>query len=80
VGFEPTRQVTPPTGFRNRAEDAVTIDGNSTYAPDAVCSAFCSAFLVKNSPDLMVIVDAWASLPEAIRAGILAMVKAAKPT
>jgi hypothetical protein len=28
------------------------------------------------TPDLAAVVDAWSSLPEAIRAGILAMVKA----
>jgi hypothetical protein len=31
-----------------------------------------------SDPDLAVVVAAWPSLPEAIRAGILAMVKAAK--
>jgi hypothetical protein len=29
------------------------------------------------APDLMTVVDAWPTLPEAIRAGILAMVRAA---
>jgi hypothetical protein len=31
----------------------------------------------KNDPDLAVVVAAWPELPEAIKAGILAMVKAA---
>ncbi len=31
-------------------------------------------------PDLQAIIDAWPALPEAIRAGILAMVKAAGGT
>jgi hypothetical protein len=31
-----------------------------------------------NDPDLAAVVKAWPTLPEAIRAGILAMVKAAK--
>jgi hypothetical protein len=30
-------------------------------------------------PDLAAVVDAWPRLPEAIRAGIMAMVKAARP-
>jgi hypothetical protein len=30
-------------------------------------------------PDLVAVVDAWPTLPEAIRAGILTMVKAARP-
>jgi hypothetical protein len=39
---------------------------------------FCLALLVQELPDLALIVDTWATLPEAIRAGILAMVKAAR--
>ncbi len=30
----------------------------------------------KNDPDLAAVVDAWPGLPEAIRAGILAMIRA----
>jgi hypothetical protein len=32
----------------------------------------------KTDPDLAVVVDAWPDLPEAIKAGILAMIKAFK--
>ncbi len=32
----------------------------------------------KTDPDLAAVVDAWPTLPEAIRAGILAMVKASR--
>ena len=31
-----------------------------------------------NDPDLAAVVEAWSELPEAVRAGIVAMVKAAK--
>jgi hypothetical protein len=31
-----------------------------------------------NRPDLVVVIEAWPELPEAIKAGILAMVKAAR--
>ena len=34
------------------------------------------ALLVRNCPELNTIVQAWPSLPDAVRAGILAMVKA----
>ena len=38
--------------------------------------AECSAYL--NDPDLEVVVNAWAKLPSALKAGIVAMVKAAE--
>ena len=31
-----------------------------------------------SDPDLAVVIDAWAKLPEAVRAGILAMIRAVK--
>jgi hypothetical protein len=34
---------------------------------------------VEKSPDLALLVEHWDSLPEAVRAGIVAMVKAAAP-
>jgi hypothetical protein len=41
--------------------------------------AFCLALFAKTSPDLAFIVERWDSLPEAIRAGITVMVRAAAP-
>jgi hypothetical protein len=38
----------------------------------------CQAY-VTTDLDLAVVVDAWPDLPEAIKAGIMAMVKAASP-
>ena len=38
--------------------------------------ASCLAFLVEKSPDLADVLTAWPKLPEALKAGILAMVKA----
>jgi hypothetical protein len=35
------------------------------------------ALLAKTSPDLAFVVERWNSLPEALRAGIVAMVRAA---
>jgi hypothetical protein len=34
----------------------------------------------KTDPDLAALVDAWPDLPEAVRAGIMAMVKACRPS
>jgi hypothetical protein len=42
--------------------------------------ASCLALLAKKSPDLVHVVENWHSIPEAIRAGIIAMVKAATGT
>jgi hypothetical protein len=39
----------------------------------------CSANAVNSDPDLAKIIAAWPTLPEALRAGILAMVNAASP-
>jgi hypothetical protein len=41
--------------------------------------ADCLAFLERESPDLAMVVGRWDSLPEPIRAGIMAMVRAANP-
>jgi hypothetical protein len=38
--------------------------------------AFCLALLARKSADLALIVDRWDQLPAAVRAGIVAMVKA----
>jgi hypothetical protein len=35
------------------------------------------ALLTEESPDLALVVERWGSLPEAVRTGIVAMVKAA---
>jgi len=35
------------------------------------------ALLLEKSPDLAVVVEAWPTLPEPVKAGIVAMVKAA---
>jgi hypothetical protein len=41
----------------------------ATYLPPDTCPS---------DPDLAIVVEGWASLPEAVRAGILAMVRASK--
>jgi hypothetical protein len=39
--------------------------------------ASCLALLTQKSPDLALVVQRWDSLPDALRAGILAMIEAA---
>jgi len=42
---------------------------------DGACHNLCQT-VAENDPDLAAIVTAWPALPEALKAGILAMVKA----
>jgi hypothetical protein len=42
--------------------------------------ASCLALLYRKSPDLAMLVERWDALPEAVRAGIVAMVRVAGPT
>jgi hypothetical protein len=37
------------------------------------------AFFQQKSPELALVIERWDSLPEAVRAGIVAMVRAAAP-
>ena len=50
---------------------------SSTSANDAERLAFCLALLSQKSTDLALLVERWEVLPDALRAGIVAMVKAA---
>ena len=50
--------------------------GDSTKPSDVPHSDKLDDKPTSEAPDLAVVIDAWADLPEAVRAGILAMVKA----
>ncbi len=70
-GFEP-----PTFGSVDRCSRYVTANSDPTYEnPDSVLAS-CLARLAQDEPDLAAIVAAWPELLEAIRAGIVAMVKA----
>lgn len=56
------------------ATQAVAISNASEITPTVLAS--CLALLTRNSPDLVLLVERWDGLPEAVRAGIVAMVKA----
>ncbi len=49
----------------------------STSENDFERLASCLALLTQKSPDLALVVQRWDSLPDALRAGILAMIEAA---
>jgi hypothetical protein len=67
----------PATGFEGRAGDTASAHPVAPSASDAEHLASCSAPLYRKWPDLALLVERWAALPEAGRAGIVAMVWAA---
>ena len=71
AGLEPAA-----CGLGNRRRDGVTADSASSCAKDEKHLASCLAFLLERIPDLGPVVKAWPDLPDAVKAGILAMVKA----
>jgi hypothetical protein len=68
-------------GLQNRGTDAVTIKSEAglRHSAPAVTAHWQRAESNDRAldPDLAAVVDAWPRLPEAVRAGIVAMVKAA---
>jgi hypothetical protein len=58
---------------------AQALDNSGFPVGDTERLAFCLSLLTRKSPDLALLVERWDSLPDAVRAGIMAMVKATKP-
>jgi hypothetical protein len=75
-GMDMQKHLVTPTGFehppQNTGETAISEIGG------AKSGAFSPDF-EQIDPDLQSILDAWPTLPEAVRAGILAMIGACKP-
>jgi hypothetical protein len=71
-------------GLENRCAESNPIDATIISLPssdaepkrDSAVLASCLALLARESPDLALIAYRWDGLPEAVRAGIVAMVKA----
>ena len=63
--------------LEGRCPSNATLDGATTYDSDDPPSATESAILIEKWPDLAAVVTAWPDLPEPVRAGIAAMVRAA---
>ena len=57
--------------------EAASLEGASTPGSEDVLARRL-ALLVRNHPDLAAVIDAWPTLPEPVRTGIVAMVRAAK--
>ena len=63
-------------GLGNRRDNSTTNDDATTCGNDAENSADYLALLERKSPDLALLVKRWDTLPEALRAGIMAMIRA----
>jgi integrase len=75
IGIEPTTY-----GLGNRPADSTNTNSLTTYDDAENVLAFCLAFLDRESPDLAAVVRSWSTLSEAMRAGILTMVRASGST
>ena len=68
--------VTPYDGLANRSDNTATHADATTCGDHAENSADYLALLERKSPDLALLVKRWDKLPEAVRAGIMAMIRA----
>ena len=74
-GFEPST-----CGLQNRCQKSVRRDNKTTYDNTDPVLTDLLTDISRIDPDLAVVVKAWPELPEPVRVGIVAMVKAAKDT
>ncbi len=65
-------------GFEPAIADLQSAAGPLSDKDLRLVLASCLAFLTEKMPDLASVIDAWNDLPDAVKAGILAMVKAVK--
>jgi hypothetical protein len=66
----------PSTGFEDQSIISPTPSAGDTSGDADKDLAFCLALLARKSPDLALLVERWDGLPDVVRAGIVAMVKA----
>ncbi len=67
----------PLNGFEGRGTDPVSIETTDTYDSYDSHGTTSGTKPAPIDPDLAAVVKAWPELPEAVKAGIVAMVKAA---
>ena len=76
---KPPAGIEPATyALQMRRGSNVTDDPNPACKDGVENLASCLALLNQKSPDLAMIVECWDLLPEAVKAGILAMVEASR--
>jgi len=79
VEVRPGRIELPTYGLGNRRGLSPSSSSITTCDDAENVLAFCLAFFDRESPDVAAVLRAWSTLPEPVREGILAMVKASKP-
>ncbi len=72
VGFEPTNN-----GFAIRPNDPTTDEEQDTCRAEPESLGALLGAIRAKSPDLAVVIERWASLPAALKTGIVAMVNTA---
>ena len=76
-GFEPPRPVSQSNGLANRKRLATTFKSANELQDPGLASALHLPYGPGLPPDLAEVSAAWPTLPPAIRAAILAMIRAA---
>jgi hypothetical protein len=80
-GFEPPRPVSQSNGLANRSVRCKnTKPDKGLRLAQQIVAHHLPTDTCNTDPDLAAVVAAWSELPEAVKAGILAMVKAAQQT
>src|SRR5262245_33872812 len=77
VGFEPTGRRGRPTVFKTVQESTPALENKPENSHKTSLAPSLRHDTCLTDPDLTTVVNAWDRLPEAVRAGIVAMVKAA---
>ncbi len=72
----PGRIRTYDQSIMSRRPDSIAPETTTVYDDTPETPASNHDSLTENDPDLAAVVEAWADLPDAVRAGIVAMVRA----
>jgi hypothetical protein len=78
-GFEPPRPLSESNGLANRGTIATSSNPKRDLHNQATTLAVHGQ-CADTDPDLALVVESWSDLPQAVRAGIVAMVKASQPS
>lgn len=74
AGLENRCEPTPANASKDNPHNS--LDDNGCTHPNSVLAS-CLALLEREQPDLAAVVRAWPTLPEPIRAGLVALVRSA---
>src|SRR4051794_25796744 len=75
AGFEPARHLSAPNGLANRKQGGANHKFQKDFGKASPALAVNGQCATPDDPDLAAVIEAWPTLPEPIRAGIVAMVE-----